>query len=120
MTLDATDASFDNDVLARSDTVPVIVDLWAPWCGPCKTLSPIIERVVEATGGAVELVKVNVDENPRISQSFQVQSIPAVFAISERRVVDQFIGALRRSRRPRVREPAPAGPERSRQADRPR
>jgi putative thioredoxin len=94
MTVDATDASFDNDVLVRSDTVPVVVDLWAPWCGPCKTLSPIIERVVEATAGAVELVKVNVDENPRISQSFQVQSIPAVFAIKERRVVDQFIGAL--------------------------
>ncbi len=94
MTLDATDASFENDVLARSDAVPVIVDLWAPWCGPCKTLCPIIERAVEATGGAVELVKVNVDENPRISQSFQVQSIPAVFAIQERRVVDQFIGAL--------------------------
>jgi putative thioredoxin len=94
MTLDATDASFENDVLARSDAVPVIVDLWAPWCGPCKTLSPIIERVVEATGGAVELVKVNVDENPMISQSFQVQSIPAVFAIRERRVVDQFLGAV--------------------------
>jgi putative thioredoxin len=94
MTIDATDASFGNDVLARSDTVPVIVDLWAPWCGPCKTLSPIIERVVEATGGAVELVKVNVDENPRISQSFQVQSIPTVFAIKNRQVVDQFIGAL--------------------------
>ncbi len=94
MTLDATDASFDNDVLVRSDAVPVVVDLWAPWCGPCKTLSPIIERVVEATAGAVELVKVNVDENPRIAQSFQVQSIPAVFAIKDRRVVDQFIGAL--------------------------
>ena len=94
MTFDATDASFENDVLVRSDTVPVIVDLWAPWCGPCKTLSPIIERVVEATAGAVELVKVNVDENPKISQSFQVQSIPAVFAIKHRRVVDQFIGAL--------------------------
>jgi len=94
MTLDATDASFDNDVLVRSDAVPVLVDLWAPWCGPCKTLSPIIERVVEATAGAVELVKVNVDENPRIAQSFQVQSIPAVFAIKDRRVVDQFIGAL--------------------------
>jgi len=94
MTLDTTDASFDNDVLVRSDAVPVVVDLWAPWCGPCKTLSPIIERVVEATAGAVELVKVNVDENPRIAQSFEVQSIPAVFAIKDRRVVDQFIGAL--------------------------
>ena len=94
MTLDATDASFENDVLVRSDAAPVVVDLWAPWCGPCKTLSPIIERVVEATAGAVELVKVNVDENPKIAQSFQVQSIPAVFAIKDRRVVDQFIGAL--------------------------
>ena len=81
MTLDVTDASFENDVLVRSDAVPVVVDLWAPWCGPCKTLSPVIERVVEATAGAVELVKVNVDENPMISQSFAVQSIPAVFAI---------------------------------------
>jgi putative thioredoxin len=94
MTFDATDASFENDVLHRSDLVPVVVDLWAPWCGPCKTLGPIIERVVEATGGAVELAKVNVDENPRIAQSFQVQSIPAVFAISERKVVDRFVGAL--------------------------
>jgi putative thioredoxin len=94
MTLDSTDVSFENDVLVRSETVPVIVDLWAPWCGPCKTLSPVIERVVEATAGAVELVKVNVDENPRVAQSFQVQSIPAVFAIKDRQVVDQFIGAL--------------------------
>jgi putative thioredoxin len=94
MALDSTDASFEADVLVRSDTVPVLVDLWAPWCGPCKSLSPIIERVVEATGGAVELVKVNVDENPLISQSFQVQSIPAVFAIRNRQIVDRFIGAL--------------------------
>ncbi len=94
MTIDSTDASFEDDVLVRSDTVPVLVDLWAPWCGPCKSLSPIIERVVEATGGAVELVKVNVDENPLIAQSFQVQSIPAVFAIRNRQIVDQFIGAL--------------------------
>ncbi len=94
MTFDATDATFETDVLVRSDAVPVVVDLWAPWCGPCKTLGPIIERVVEATGGAVELAKVNVDENPRIAQSFQVQSIPAVFAIKDRKVVDRFIGAL--------------------------
>ncbi len=94
MTIDTTDASFENDVLVRSDTVPVIVDLWAPWCGPCKALSPIIERVVDATGGAVELVKVNVDDNPMIAQSFQTQSIPAVFAIKDRKIVDRFIGAL--------------------------
>ena len=118
MTFDATDASFENDVLVRSDTVPVIVDLWAPWCGPCKSLSPIIERVVEATGGAVELVKVNVDENPMIAQSFQVQSIPAVFAINERQIVDRFIGALPRGRRPRVRGPARPRSERGRAAGR--
>jgi putative thioredoxin len=94
MTIDTTDASFENDVLARSDTVPVIVDLWAPWCGPCKALSPIIERVVDSTGEAAVLVKVNIDENPMIAQSFQVQSIPAVFAIKDRKVVDRFIGAL--------------------------
>ncbi len=92
--LDVTDATFETDVLERSDRVPVVVDLWAPWCGPCRTLGPILEKVVEATGGKVELVKVNVDENPRISATFQVQSIPAVYALSGRQVVDGFIGAL--------------------------
>jgi putative thioredoxin len=92
--LDVTDATFERDVLERSDQVPVVVDLWAPWCGPCRTLGPIIEKVVEATAGAVELVKVNVDENPRISATFQVQSIPAVYALRDRKVVDGFIGAL--------------------------
>ncbi len=70
------------------------MDLWAPWCGPCKTLGPMLEKAVADTGGAVELAKVNVDENPRIAQTFAVQSIPAVFAISNGQVVDQFIGAL--------------------------
>ncbi|MDE3085424.1 MAG: thioredoxin [Acidobacteriota bacterium] len=92
--MDVTDDTFEQAVLVRSDEVPVVVDLWAPWCGPCRTLGPIIEKVVESTEGAVELVKVNVDENPRISATFQVQSIPAVFALRDRKVVDGFVGAL--------------------------
>lgn len=92
--MDVTDDTFQTAVLARSTEVPVIVDLWAPWCGPCTTLGPMLERAVAATDGAVELAKVNVDENPRIAQSFAVQSIPAVFALADGKVVDQFIGAL--------------------------
>ncbi len=91
--IDVTDATFEEEVLRRSSEVPVVVDLWAPWCGPCQTLGPVIERVVEATDGAVALVKVNVDDNPAISASFQVQSIPAVFALKDGKVVDGFIGA---------------------------
>jgi putative thioredoxin len=92
--MDVTDQTFTDAVLARSNDVPVVVDLWAPWCGPCKTLGPLLEKAVAETGGAVELAKVNVDENPRVAQSFQVQSIPAVFAIHNGQVVDSFIGAL--------------------------
>jgi putative thioredoxin len=92
--IDVTDATFETEVIERSERVPVVVDLWAPWCGPCRTLGPILDKVVADTGGAVELVKVNVDENPRISATFQVQSIPAVFALRDRQVVDGFIGAL--------------------------
>jgi putative thioredoxin len=91
---DVTDATFEQDVLDRSVAVPVVVDLWAPWCGPCRTLGPILEKVIEAANGAVELVKVNVDDNPRVSTAFQVQSIPAVFAVRDRQIVDSFIGAL--------------------------
>lgn len=91
---DVTDATFEADVLDRSAEVPVVVDLWAPWCGPCKTLGPILEKVVADTGGKVELAKVNVDENPRAQATFRVQSIPAVFAIKDRQIVDHFIGAL--------------------------
>jgi putative thioredoxin len=91
---DVTDTTFETAVIERSKQVPVVVDLWAPWCGPCRTLGPMIERVVEATNGAVELAKVNVDENPRVSATFQVQSIPAVYALRDAKVVDGFVGAI--------------------------
>lgn len=90
---DVTDQTFEQDVIERSKTVPVVVDLWAEWCGPCRTLGPIIEKVVAETDGAVELVKVDVDANPQISQAFRVQSIPAVYAMKDGQVVDGFIGA---------------------------
>ncbi|HUP84390.1 MAG TPA: tetratricopeptide repeat protein [Acidimicrobiales bacterium] len=92
--LDVTDDTFEADVLVRSETLPVVVDLWAPWCGPCKTLGPILEAVVASTEGRVELAKINVDENPRSGATFRVQSIPAVFALRDRKIVDSFIGAL--------------------------
>ncbi len=91
---DVTDATFQRDVLDRSATVPVVVDLWAEWCGPCRTLGPVLERVVAETEGRVALAKVDIDRNPGVAGTFQVQSIPAVFAISGAKVVDSFIGAL--------------------------
>jgi putative thioredoxin len=90
---DVTDATFQTAVLDRSDEVPVVVDLWAPWCGPCTQLGPILEKVIGATDGKVELVQVDIDENPQVSQAFQVQSIPAVYALKDGVVVDSFIGA---------------------------
>lgn len=91
---DVTDATFSTHVIERSKVVPVVVDLWAEWCGPCKTLGPILEKLIDETGGAVELAKVDVDANPEIAQAFQVQSIPAVFAIKDGEIVDTFVGAL--------------------------
>jgi putative thioredoxin len=89
-----TDANFEEAVLARSLEVPVVVDLWAEWCGPCKTLGPMLERAVAATGGSVELVTVNVDDNPQVSAAFQVQSIPAVYAFKDGKAIDGFVGAV--------------------------
>jgi len=90
---DVTDATFENEVVERSKTVPVVVDLWAEWCGPCKQLGPILEKVIAATGGQVELAKVDVDANPAVGQAFKVQSIPAVYAMKDGQIVDGFMGA---------------------------
>ncbi len=92
--VDVTDATFSQEVMEASMTTPIVVDLWAEWCTPCKTLGPILEKVIGETNGAVILAKVDVDANPRVAQAFQVQSIPAVFAVHEGKIVDSFTGAL--------------------------
>jgi putative thioredoxin len=93
MSIDVTDATFGTEVIERSRTVPVVVDLWAEWCGPCRTLGPILERVVDDTEGKVVLAKVDVDANRQVSEAFQVQGIPAVYALRDGQVVDGFVGA---------------------------
>jgi putative thioredoxin len=92
--IDVTEQTFQTDVLERSMQVPVVIDLWATWCGPCKQLSPVLERLAEAGNGAWILAKVDVDANPRIAQAFGVQSIPMVVAVVGGQPVDAFNGAL--------------------------
>ncbi len=91
---EATDATFIADVVEASRHQPVLVDFWAPWCGPCRQLTPLLEKVVTAAKGAVKLVKINVDENPGYAGQLRVQSIPAVFAFRDGQPVDGFMGAL--------------------------
>jgi putative thioredoxin len=91
---DVTEETFNDDVALRSRTTPVIVDLWAEWCGPCKQLSPVLEKLANEAGGAWVLAKVDVDANPRLAQAFQAQSIPMVVAIVGGQMVDAFLGAM--------------------------
>jgi putative thioredoxin len=92
LVFDVTDAQFQTAVIDRSHTTPVVVDLWAEWCGPCKQLGPVLERAVTARGGDVVLAKVDTEANPEVARAFQVQSIPAVFGLRDGKVVAQFVG----------------------------
>ncbi len=89
-----TDASFASDVVAASSAAPVLVDCWAPWCGPCRMIAPVLDQLATESGGRYQIVKLNVDENPRTSAQFQIRSIPTMLIFKNGQVVDQIVGAV--------------------------